>query len=567
MLRELRIRNFAVIDELTVEFGPGLNVLSGETGTGKSVIVTALELVLGGRSAAGYLRSGAREMSVQAVFSINPAQFKAKLEKYGLEAEDVLILRRRLGASGKSYCYANDVSISLAALADMGQELVDIHGQHQHQLLLRAENHLSFLDDFAGTSAKARQLERLFADWRELRDRQRRLQEQRREDELHQELMQFQAREIDEAALEEGEEERLLAERNLLLNAGKILESGHWAHRALYAGEGSASELLARARERLRGLGRFAGELAELERILESLGYQLQDAASSLANYLETVEYDPARHRQIEDRLALLSALKKKYGASVGEILEFRRKLAARLEGAGNSDEKLRQLTARAADLQRQLVDLAADLSCHRRRAREKLEKCMSDELAQLGMPQAVFQVCLRPLAGPRAGGDDGYSGTERGLEEAEFLFSANPGQSPRPLRRVASGGELSRIMLALKGLLAGADRVGTLVFDEVDAGIGGRAAEIVGRKLRRQAAFQQVICITHLPQIAALAQHHYTVSKRIEQGRTFTAIARLGSAERVREIARMLAGARITPAALAHAEQMIAEGRKAAVR
>lgn len=556
MLQRIRIKNFAVIDNLVIDFEPGLNIISGETGAGKSVIITALELVLGARGSSEFIRTGAEQMIVEASFSLGNSEIRNKLENCGidLDSEGILTLKRRLSRQGKSACFANDSLINLATLMDLGQELVDIHGQHQHQLLLRPETHLDFLDSFAGLLKSRQHLEKLFNNWQNVQKKCMQLQAQKHQQAMKKELLEFQVQEIDQADLREGEEESLKTERTLLLNAEKILENGQWVYQTLYAAEGAVSEMLAQAKTNIRELSRFDEKLSPLLETAESLGYQVEELAFSINKYLDNIEYNLERHQEIENRLSLIEGLKRKYGQSVGEVIKFRQKIKSELENVFNIDQKLENLEKQGQKLEAELNQIAAGLSENRHAASRHIESLMEKELKQVGILQADFRVSFKPVKET----EKGYKGNAQGLEEVEFLFSANPGEQPKALAKVASGGELSRIMLVLKGLLSGGDRVGSLVFDEVDVGIGGKIAEVVGKKLKKTAEFQQVVCITHLPQIAALAGHHYKVDKKVEQEKTFTSITKLDAAARIEEIARMLAGAEITPAALNHAQMMI---------
>ncbi len=559
MLKELKIKNFAIINQLSVDFNSGLNIISGETGAGKSVVITALELALGSKASSEYIRSGTDHMLIEAAFLISSPDIKQKLEKYGIDNDDdILILRRRLSRQGKSTSYANGCQINLTVLNDIGQELVDIHGQHQHQLLLRPETHLEFLDNFANLLPQRQKLSEMFNAWQNILKKLTRLEEQKRQQAMKKELLSFQLQEIEQADLCEGEEESLRNERGLLLNAGKILETGQWIYQSLYAADGAVSETLTQIKNQLNKLGQINAELAAFGESAASLKYQAEELASSLNDYLDNIEYNPARHQEIEERLSLIEDLKRKYGNSIEDILRFREKTAAELNALSNANQTMEDLNQQRTGLEKELEKTAAVLSGKRRQSAAQLESLMEKELAQLGMPRAAFKINLSPVAGNSAG----YSGNAQGMEQADFLFSANPGEQPKALVKIASGGELSRIMLALKGLLAGNDRVGCLVFDEVDVGIGGKIAEVVGKKLKQSAAFRQVICITHLPQIAALAEHHYTVSKQVHNGQTFTDILYLGMPGRIKEIARMLAGEEITPTALTHAQEMV-KGKK----
>ncbi|MBI5787416.1 MAG: DNA repair protein RecN [Candidatus Schekmanbacteria bacterium] len=556
MLRELRIKNFAVIDQLTVEFAPGFNVISGETGSGKSMIITALEFVLGAKASSEYIRSGMAQMIIEAVFHLPEQSLQEKLDKFGISGSDenTLILRRRLNQQGKSSCYANDCFISLATLNDIGQDLVDIHGQHQHQLLLRQEKHIDFLDGFAGLLTQRNQLADLYQEWQEVLRQLSRLKQQKDQQSMKKALLTFQVQEIEQANLQPGEEERLKTERNLLNNANKILESGHWIYQALYESEGAVSEALSGVENKLRDLSRIDPELAPLEESSQALKYQVADLASAINDYLSQIEYNPERLNQVEERLMLIDTLKRKYGPGIGQILDFQQKITSDLEQISHQDHDLIDLERKQKALAEILNHMATEFSQIRRKKTLDLEAKLEAELMQLGMLQAMIKVQFSP----QTGDDPAYQGNAQGLDNVEFLFSANPGEEPKPLAKVASGGELSRIMLVLKSLISNPDQTGSLVFDEVDTGISGRVAEVVGQKLKQSASCQQIICITHLPQIAALADQHFVVQKAVNQGQTFTGIIKLDLDARIKELARMLAGSQITASALTHAEKML---------
>jgi DNA repair protein RecN (Recombination protein N) len=568
VLRELRVRNVAIVDRLDLEFPGGFVALTGETGAGKSIVVAALGLALGEKARPEHQRAAGEETSVEAVFDDPPPSARARLEAAGLAAAGELVLRRTLAPGGRSRAFVNDAAVALATLEEIGRDLVDIHGQHQHQSLLRVETHLDFLDGFARLDGvRGRYLDA----WRRL-DALRRERDQlaRREDEKERrlEFLRFQAEELSRAALEPGEEERLRGERDLLRNVERLRSAAGEAEQLAYSGEESASGAAGAAARRLAdaaaidpALGAVGAAIAGAQAALEEAGRELQD-------YLARLEADPERLGAVEERLALIARLKKKYGATVEAILAQQESLAGEIAAFEQGAARLAAVERELARASEAAVALAQELSRGREAAREKLERRIHQELAALAMGSSRFAVRLwreEDPAGALPAEGRRWRADERGIDQAEFLLSANPGVEPRPLARIASGGELSRVMLALKAALADADRVPTLVFDEVDIGIGGHTARAVGERLRAIARGRQVLCITHLPQIASLAHVQYTVEKRVAAGSTRVCVRRLEGSGRVGEIARMLAGAAVTEATLRHAAELLdeAQGRR----
>ena len=562
MLRELRLRNVAIVDRLDLEFPGGLIALTGETGAGKSIIVGALGLALGEKSRPEHQRNPGEESVVEALFSGPlPRGAQVRLEAAGVAAAADLLLRRVVSAGGRSRAFANDTAITLPTLEEIGRELVDIHGQHQHQSLLHAETHLDFLDGFARLSGTRARYREAWARLEELGRERDQLVRQEGERERRLEYLRFQREELGRAALQPGEEERLRSERDVLRNVDRLAIAVGEAEALAYSAEVSASGIVGAAARRLVEAAVVDPALLPLAAALGGAQATLEDAGRELQDYLARLEADPARLGEIDDRLALIARLKKKYGPTVEAILAEAGVIEAEIA-------RWEQGTARLAGLDREIAaaetaagTLAGELSRGREAAGPRLEKRILEELAALAMGGSSFAVRLQreedpagrlTLAGRR------WRADERGIERAEFLLSANPGVEPRPLARVASGGELSRVMLALKTALAEVDRVPTLVFDEVDIGIGGRTARTVGERLRAVAAGRQVFCVTHLPQIASLAHVQYTVEKRVAAGRTRVRVQRLDGPGRVAEIARMLGGREVTEATLHHAEELL---------
>jgi DNA repair protein RecN (Recombination protein N) len=565
MLKELGIKNFAIIDGLRMAFGPGLNVFTGETGAGKSIVVDALSLALGERASADLIRTGSDEAVVEAAFELNgrgPETVRGLLRDQGIDmgpGED-LVIRRVISSSGKNRIYVNGGLVTLATLSAIGSRLADIHGQHEHQSLLAADQQLDLLDAYGGLFPLRDAFGELSRRYRQLRSDLAELEANEREKAQREDLLRYQVNEIEGARLLPGEDDELDAELRVLANAEKLAGLASAADEALYSSDGSVLAGLKRAATGLREIAAIDASLAATCELLESGRAQIEEAAREVSAYAGRVQVDPARLEEIGDRIDLIRKLKKKYGASIADIVAFGETAAAELAKIERSGEERERLRREIAALRDQITAKAGDLTRKRTAAARELEAKVEAELGQLGMKKSRFSVAIVPDQGEDTA--DGRRITARGADRVEFLISANPGEEPRPLARIASGGELSRVMLALKTILVEGDPIPTVVFDEVDAGIGGAVAEEVGRKLRRMASRRQVFCITHLPQIASMATGHYGVAKSVRNNRTSTEVRLLEPTERVEEVARMLGGRTITDATLRHAEEMIERGR-----
>lgn len=545
MLLELAVENYAVIDRLRVRFHPGLNLLTGETGSGKSIVVDALGLLLGGRASSDVIRTGANKARVSGLFEIGDKAVSRVLEPAGIEAEDgELLIEREILASGKSRVYVGSRPATVAVLRDLAPYLGDIHGQHDQQLLFLAEAQLDMLDGFAGAREQRGLVRGAYVQWRDAEAELKQLEATDQEKLRLLDLWQFQANEIESEEPRPGEDAELEEERRVQMNAGKLLENAGAAFEMLYEAEASAYTVLRGAIRKLED-----ASFADVRQMLEPAVIAVQEASDALRGYLGKLEANPARLEELETRLAGLGKLKRKYGASVDEILAFlatvRGQIAA-VEGAG---ERMQQLRGELASLAAGYEQAAAALTKARLTAAKELSQRVEKELASLAMERTVFQVRVGSAAW-----------SESGVDRVEFLVSANRGEEPKPMDRIASGGEISRIALALKTCVIGAQKgpLRTLVFDEVDAGIGGIAADGVARRLKQLASVNQVLCVTHLPQIASFADHHYRVEKADVGGRTVARIEELSHDSRRQEIGRMLSGARLTEEALRNADEMI---------
>jgi len=549
VLTDLSIKNVAIIDTLQLSFRGGLTVLTGETGAGKSIIIDAVGLIMGARASSDLIRSDTEEAVVEAIFDVSGLpDLGQQLEDAGLESGSELLVKRSISRSGKNRIFINGGMATLSLLSDISRRLINIYGQHESQTLLRPENHLLLLDAFAGTAALRVEFASLCGELNALRERLDHLDEEEREAARKLDLLSFQAAEIAQAELRPGEEEDLEERRQVLAGAEKLGGTSAEAFERLYGGDGAILGQLRRISTSIADLSAIDHSLDELAATLESSYLQLEDAAISLRDYAAAIEADPAALQQADDRLDQIGRLKKKYGATAEEVLAYKREIDGQLDQLRGREQDRRQLEAEQVRLAVELRKLGAELTRRRTTAAVSLKKSLEAEAHQLAMKSAVFEIALAPLSEPRLSG----------FERVEFLFSPNPGEPPRPLARIASGGELSRLMLAVKQVLPEGD-VPTLVFDEVDAGIGGATSEMVGRKLKNVAGRQQVLCITHLPQVAVFADHHLRVEKQVTNGRTSTRVIALEEPERVREVARMLAGAKITESAVSHAAEMLA--------
>jgi DNA repair protein RecN (Recombination protein N) len=558
MLLELVVENYAVIERVRVRFHPGLNLLTGETGSGKSMVVDALALLFGDRASGDSVRSGADRARISGVFELprDPA-LERLLESAGVESEEgELLLEREISAEGKSRAFAGSRPITAGLLRQLAPYLGDIHGQHDQQMLYAPESQLEMLDSFAGTGGPVNEIGEIYGRWRgvtrELEETARTEQEKLR----LLDLWNFQRKEIEGVAPKPGEEAALEQERRILQNSARLEEAANTAYEALYDSPESALAKLRTATRRLEELCRIDPRLDPVRESLAPAAIAVEEASYAVRDYLSHLEANPGRLEEIESRLAALDRLKRKYGAGEEAILAFLEEVRAQIAAVESAGERMAQLERSRKELAGAYEAAAQTLAARRKEAARRLEKRVEAELATLAMERTRFQVVLGPAAW-----------TERGADALRFLVSPNLGEEPRPLEKVASGGEISRIALALKTCIAAPPRTGrssgprTLVFDEVDAGIGGRAAETVGRRLKQLAASCQVLCVTHLPQIASFADHHFSVEKKESDGRTVAVIEELEGDARTREIGRMLSGERLTREALKHAEQLLKTG------
>jgi DNA repair protein RecN (Recombination protein N) len=564
MLRTLRIRHLAVIEDLEVEFGPGLNVLTGETGAGKSILVGALGLAVGDRADSTLVRAGAERAVVEAEMDLEGRGAVASLlESRGIDvtAERTVIVRREVAASGGGRVFLNGSPSTVAVLREVGGELVELHGQHEHQSLLSPERHQALLDQYAGCEQKVDEVEESYRSVTVALERRERLRALGKERDARRAELRRQAQEIDAAAVRPGEIDAMDRERRVLQNAGRVSQLLDEAVDLLYDGEPAAASMAA-------GAARRAAELASLDPALQDVAdrigsaqLELQDAGAILRDYRDRASFDPGRLEAIEARRAVLDRLLLTYGRDEAEILRAREAIGRELATLENLEDEATRAAKEVGEAEDRYLVAAGALSRTRRAAAGRIGGDVETQLRALALERAKFDASLSPARGRMLTGNGKQEVAlhPRGAERVEFLLAANPGEDALPLGRVASGGELSRVMLALHMILERAGEGRVLVFDEVDAGIGGAVADAVGSRLARLAALQQVLCVTHLPQVAAHADRHYHVRKRVTRGRTRVEIALLPEAERLEELARMLGGKEVTPASRRNAAELMA--------
>jgi len=546
LLEFLSIKGFAIIHEVELPFKPGLTVLTGETGAGKSIIVDALKAVLGEKVDLSVVRTGENSARVEAAFSLSDMELPS-----GIDAADELIVSREIRREGRGRTTVNGTMITIPQLKEMGDHMVDLHGQHEHQSLLKTAVHLKALDSFASLDQERQEFTGVFRDLIKTKARLDSLEQDKRDRLARYDYLRYVINELESANLDPGEEGDLRGEEAILGAAEKLLHTASAALEAIYQGEGSAVETVQGCAGDLKMMMETDGRLREVVELVEGAGVQLEEAGHFLRDYASAVQSDPRRLEEIHERLSMIGTMKKKYGPTMEDVLrtldESRQELARIEEG----ETDLEALKAREAELAGQAAQLALSLSRSRKKKASSLEEAVKAELQDLAMDKVRFVVSFE---------ETGMSDT--GIDGVEFLISPNPGEPLMPLRKIASGGELSRVMLALKRILAGADAVPTLVFDEVDAGIGGRIAAVLGRKLKDIATHHQVICITHLAPVAACAHHHIMVEKAEEMGRTVVRTRYLEDEERVSELARMMGGIAVSSGIVRSARELLEEAR-----
>jgi DNA repair protein RecN (Recombination protein N) len=554
VLLELRVENYAVIDSLTVEFAPGLNLLTGETGAGKSILIDALSLLLGDKASSEMVRHGAEKAVVSGVFECEEKSLKKVLEENGIEPEDGhIIVKREIAAGGKGRVFINNQPATVALLRQLAPALASIHAQNETILAFDAPARLNLLDAYAGNDLH--ELAEKYAAWAGVRDRIAEFERDEQDRLRMADLWSFQNKEISAASLLPGEDQKLETDKRVLANAEKLFSSAMAAHELLYEADNSVIAQLSAARKHVEDLAKFDPKFQESLTALLSARAAIEDVSAAARDYADGIDASPERLAEVEDRLALIDRLKRKYGSSVDEIIAYGEEVARKLNELENREELLRDLKKQQDVAATAYLQMAQATSKRRYSAAKELQKLVEAEINQLAM-KAQFKVEV-------SGADDQENWTGSGFDTVVYLISPNPGEPLRPVDKIASGGELSRVMLALKATIETGRKTKshvqrTLVFDEIDTGIGGRAAEAVGKKLKQLARANQVLCITHLPQIASFADHHYLIEKREAAGRAKTVVRALATQERTEEVARMLSGAELTETSRQHAEQLI---------
>lgn len=563
MLTELSIRNFAIIDDLRINFSDRLTILSGETGAGKSIIVNAVNLLLGSRVNAKLIRTGAETAELEALFEVNPESEAAKIiREQGLDLSNGLIIRRIISNTDRHKIYINGRLSTMQVLSEIAENLASISGQHEHQGLLKDCLHLYILDRFAGLIPKRQKVQEIYLRILPLIKRLKNLQSQQKNQLQNVELLKFQKKEIMDAAIQPGEDAALEKELLRLKNAELLKKTVLESYESLYGMQGAVVESLIEISKDLQKISEIDPHLASKAKGLNDAAFQIEDISQELRSYLENIDMDENRMEQIEGRLETIRKLKRKYGGSIESALSSFQSIEKELADIENISENIEQVKEELDDLNKRIISEALLLSEERKQAAKKLSKKVESELADLKMSGTRFVVEITQANDekslfPYLCINDAVV-SESGLDRVEFMISPNVGETLKPMAGIASGGELSRVVLALKAILAQNDSVETIVFDEVDAGIGGDVAEMVGKKLLNLARCHQVICITHLPQIAKFGDHHFRITKKVQNGRTFTTIEPVSENDRVYELARMLGGVEITRATLEHASEML---------
>lgn len=558
MLEELRVRNYALIEDITICFADGFNVLTGETGAGKSILIEALGLVLGARASTVHIRQGTDQCIVTAVFSLeHTAGIEEYLAQIGLASDDhCIILRREVSASGKSRCYINDHPVNVGTLCNVGELLVDLHGQHEHQSLLKVSEQREMLDRFGALEEKRDAFRERYNQHMTLIAQREAMNVNEQERMRRIDLYKFQWEEIEKAKLEMNEDEEIEALLPKLKHADKLSHLVSQAYECLYSADSSIRDQLLKLNDRLRSINQLVGDFGDSISAVDEISISLEELTENIERFRKSLEHDPGKLDRLLSRQDVIDRLRKKYGATIAEIRDFQARIKQELDHLEHLDEKTEEITKKIHSRKEALIKSGRELSGLRKKNASRLASLVEKELKRLGMPKASFTVVVDQHTDEQGNPEMSASG----LDQIEFLVSANPGEKPLPLRQVASGGEISRIMLALKSAAAQVDRIPSLIFDEIDAGVGGSMGVIVGERLASLSRFHQVIVITHLPQIASYAHVHYHVDKEVSQKRTRTIIEKLSPEQRKEEIAAMLGGKSLTTVSLKHAEAMLKE-------
>lgn len=553
MIKSLRIRNLATIEDIELILKEGFSILTGETGAGKSIIIDGIRLVIGEKGSPDMIRTGKKETSVEVILPFH--QKTANLKNFLSESENELFVQRKISEQRAGKGYINGILVPIKKLKEIGGDLVDIYGQNDHVFLLNLDYQLNYLDDYANASALKKDVSRLAQELKKLLREKKELETKEREREQRLDFLYFQIKEIEKAKLKRGEEEELRQSRNILKNAEKIGSLVEQALEISYTKENSISSLLAQLQNIVSGLTDFDKTFKEADDAISQFSITIGEFSDFLIKFKEKQTTAPEKLEELEERLSQIEKLKRKYGTSINDILSYLKRAKQEYEELGTSQEKLAALEPEIEKKFNEYKATAEELSSLRKKSARQLEKEVAKEISLLGMKKARFKIKIETFLLSQ---DTMEKVKESGTEEVEFLISPNPGEELRPLRKIASGGELSRVMLALKIIGKEIERLKTLIFDEIDSGIGGKTAEFVAQKLKKLSNQHQIICITHLPQIASFATYHYRIDKKVTKERTFTTVKKLSFEERVTEIARLLAGTRITETTLRNAREML---------
>ena len=551
MLQELSIKDFAIIDEIQISFQPKMTVLTGETGAGKSIIIDALGLLAGGRGSTEFIRKGEKKAVIQGLFTLpREANTYNILEEYGIDSEDgQIILQRDLYRGGRNICRINGMMVNLATLRKVGETLIDIHGQNEHQELMKPENHIDLLDEYDKKTSELRiQYQVVYQNYRKLKLSMEKKEADEKAWAQRLDMLNFQVKEIEEADLKINEEDELVEEKNKLDNFQAIHDALELSYQILSGEKIDVVGNLGNAMNELSDVSDLSENLQEINTKISDAFYSLEDAARDISDELDSMEWNGERLNEIEERLELIHQLKRKYGDTIEDILHYHSRIVKELREMENAEQNSEKQERQLSEALEKVKELAIKLSKQRKKSAKKLEKMIHEQLSALYMDKAVFEVKF--LNNSKL-----YS---KGIDKVEFYIQTNPGEEMGPLAKIASGGELSRIMLALKTIFSQKMGVTSIIFDEVDTGVSGRVAQAIAEKISQISNNSQVLCITHLPQVAAIADNHYYISKSVNDGRTETSLKELDEKQKIREIARMLSGSEITELTLKHAEELI---------
>ncbi len=564
MLKSLHIKDYALIDRIDVEFGKGLNIITGETGAGKSILIDAMGLLLGERASTEVVRKDANKSIVEGFFDVESnKKVKTLLEENEIEFFPELILRREVSLKGANRCFVNDTPVPLSVVKDLGDLLVDLHGQHEHQSLLRTETHIDFLDEFAGTESLLDEYSSAYKEVRSLSSKLNELKAKEFSLKEKKDFYSFQMKEIDAVSPKEDEEEQISGELNILENSEKLLGLTGSVYENLFDSENSVHDQLNQIKSQIDELLGIDNSFEEIEKEFDSIIAQVRDAAEFIRKYNSKIDLDPENLEQLRERLGAIALLKKKYGGSVEAVLAYREKIGQDFDAAENYSQNIIGLEKEVNSARESAGRLAERLSLKRKDSAKKVEKEVVKVLSELGIADSVFKVMIEQLSG--SGGEDfviikgkKYKADHKGIDNVEFYISTNPGEDVKPLIKVASGGEVSRIMLSLKTILAKNDKLPLLIFDEIDTGVSGRIAQKVGNSLKSLASSHQVIAITHLPQIAGLGNSNFVVEKGTSEKRVTSSIRKLDEDEKIKEVAKLMSGEAVTEASLKGARELM---------